>query len=158
MHYREANISDSETVAKLLAKPETQDFWISRVQGYFKKEHHPQKALLPRVVYVAIENEVVGGLIAGHLTERFGCQGELQWISVAPKFRNAGVASSLLIKLAEWFVSHNAFYICVDVGSEVGRNFYLKHGAENLNEHWMIWKDIRMLVGNTDTTGKKHGA
>ena len=26
------------------------------------------------------------------------------------------------------------------------QNFYRKHGAENLNEHWLFWKDISVAA------------
>jgi GNAT superfamily N-acetyltransferase len=88
------------------------------------------------------------GFIAGHLTERFGCDGELQWINVIAKFRKAGIATKLLHLLAKWFVKRNAFYICVDPGNEQSRKFYAGQGAENLNKHWMAWKDINIVLEN----------
>ncbi|MGH7752666.1 MAG: GNAT family N-acetyltransferase [Gemmatimonadales bacterium] len=33
------------------------------------------------------------GYVAGHLTRRFDCEGELQWIYVVPDRRRSGVAS-----------------------------------------------------------------
>lgn len=153
MYYREAKLNDNVGIAKLLSTPETEDFWINRVTRYFNKEHHPQQALLPRVIFIANDGQTLVGVIAGHLTKRFGCQGELQWINVTDQYRRKRIASELLIRLAKWFVSQNALSICVDVGSEVGRSFYLKHGAQQLNEHWMIWKDIRVVLENA-TSGK----
>ena len=81
---------------------------------------------------------------------RFGCDGELQWINVGLEYRGLGISSKLLQQLAEWFISQKAFYICVDCapGNTIGQRFYKRHAAENLNEHWLIWKDISVLFGD----------
>jgi hypothetical protein len=34
----------------------------------------------PRVAFVCVEPKRIVGLITGHLTRRFGCHGELEWI------------------------------------------------------------------------------
>lgn len=51
----------------------------ARMRLYLLGEHHPQKALASRVAYVAEAAGAIVGFIAGHLTARFGCEGELQW-------------------------------------------------------------------------------
>ena len=58
-----------------------------RMAAYFDGEHHPQQALPSRVGYVALVPEGVIGYIAGHLTTRHGCDGEVQYLFVAPEFR-----------------------------------------------------------------------
>jgi GNAT superfamily N-acetyltransferase len=146
IQYREVIRADLPFIARILADWQTEEYWNRRVSGYYYKELHPQRALLPRIMYVAISSGSIIGISAGHLTERFGCDGELQWINVIPEFRKAGIATQLLQLLATWFVNQNATYICVDPGSEQSRNFYSRHGAERLNEHWMIWKDISILL------------
>src|SRR5215212_5581055 len=146
--YKEADKTDLPAIARLLSNPETEEFWNVRVLGYYNREHHPQKALSPRIIFVATVSDAVVGVISGHLTTRFGCDGELQWINVLPAYRKTGIAYRLLHLLAEWFVNQKAYYICVDVGSEEGRNFYTRNSAENLNEHWMVWKNIGDLLNN----------
>jgi GNAT superfamily N-acetyltransferase len=113
-----------------------QDIWIA---------HHPQQALMPRIIYVAIENETIVGFIAGHLTKRYECDGELEWIDVISKYRRNEIASELVRLLAKWFIEQNAFKICIDPGNITARQFYGKNGAEPLNEHWMVWKDINVV-------------
>jgi len=110
-------------------------------------EIHPQKALKPRVTYVAIEDGLVVGFIAGHLTQRHKCEGELEWINVVAEKRGSGIASELLRRLAEWFVEEKALKICVDVqpANTVARRFYREHGAEDLKPHWMVWNDVRIV-------------
>jgi ribosomal protein S18 acetylase RimI-like enzyme len=87
--------------------------------------------------------------IAGHLTRRYACDGELQWIYVIPKRRGSGIASELLRLLAAWFAEQKASRICVDVdpANTTARRFYTRRGAANLNEHWLVWHDINVVLG-----------
>ncbi|HKW32378.1 MAG TPA: GNAT family N-acetyltransferase [Candidatus Acidoferrum sp.] len=126
----------------------SEEYWITRITGYMNRELHPQKALMPRVVYVASENDSAIGFVAGHLTHRYECDGELEWINVIHERRGDGLASELLRLLAAWFGDQNAARICVDVDPEnsIARQFYARHGAERLNEHWMVWNDIRTVL------------
>jgi GNAT superfamily N-acetyltransferase len=121
-------------------------YWDRRIRGYLDCTSNPTDALNTRIIYVAMIGGVVVGFIAGHLTSRFGCQGELQWINVIPDWQEKGIASQLIKKLAQWFVANNAFKVCIDAGSEEVRQFYSKNGATMLNNHWMYWEDIRTSV------------
>jgi GNAT superfamily N-acetyltransferase len=114
---------------------------------YLAGEHHPQQALLPRQMWMAIEGESPIGYVAGHLTRRFGCDGELQWIYVIPERRRTHVATELVRLLARWFLDQGARRICVDVGGEEARWFYERHGAVPLKPHWMMWNDIGEVLG-----------
>ena len=51
----------------------TQPYWAARIGGYFNGEHSPQQAVAERVAFVALDRDVVVGLVAGHRTKRFGC-------------------------------------------------------------------------------------
>lgn len=110
--------------------------------------HRPQQALASRIMCVATENEKIIGLIAGHLTRRLDCEGELEWIDVDTSYRRKGIASELVRVLAKWFEEQGAYKICVDPGNESARKFYAANGAENLNTHWMYWKDMSILLKN----------
>lgn len=116
-----------------------------RMTAYMQGTHHPREALAPRVVLVGLADDRVVGYIAGHLTRRHDCAGELQYLFVAPHHRRAGVAAALLARLSEWFTSQGAHRICVNVAPEnaPARAFYAKHGADELNAHWYVWKDVR---------------
>lgn len=143
--YRQAQDSDIPQMAEIRAGDwGTEEYWRERIAQYLDFRLHPRESLQPRVAFVGLEGKHVVGLIAGHLTRRFGCDGELEWISVRPECRNRGVAAKLLSFLAEWFVANNARRICVDVepSNEVARRFYARHGAEDLKPHWMVWRDI----------------
>jgi ribosomal protein S18 acetylase RimI-like enzyme len=130
-----------------------EELWRVRISRYLNYEHRPRQALVPRVIYVAVDTDAVVGFIAGHLTRRHGCEGELQWINVIPERRGSGVASELLRLLAAWFVAQNASRICVDVEPEntAARRFYLRHGAEDLNPSWLVWNDIRVVLAEPNS-------
>lgn len=156
--YRQAEPADIPAMARLRAqRASREEYWTDRITRYFEHEHNPQMALPPRVGFVAVEGETVIGLITGHLSRRYSCDGEVQWIHVAPEHRRTGVASELLRLLARWFVAQNAFKICVDVdpSNTVGLRFYTKHNAQVLNPHWMIWNDIRVVADPSVMAGAK---
>ena len=140
IHYRKADLADVPQLVRL--PQESEAGGDPRMLQYLAGEHHPQQALLPRGMWMAAEGESPIGYIAGHLTRRFGCDGELQWIYVVPEHRRTQVASNLLRLLAGWFVEHGVRRVCVDVGDENARPFYTSHGAVELSKHWMVWNDI----------------
>ena len=115
---------------------------------YLLGEHHPQQALAPRGIWLADLAETPIGYVAGHLTRRFSCEGELQWLYVVPDHRRCGVASQLLTLLAQWFVEQGARRVCVDVGDDAARPFYRRCGATDLSRHWMVWPDIATVLSS----------
>jgi ribosomal protein S18 acetylase RimI-like enzyme len=148
---RIARQSDVPAMARLrAANLPSEEAWTLRIASYLAKEHHPRHALVPRVAYVALLCDNVVGYIAGHLTRRYQCDGELQWINVTPQQRGQGVAAELLRRLAKWFARHKASRICVDVdpANTPARRFYAKHGAQTLNAHWLVWPDIKAALKN----------
>jgi GNAT superfamily N-acetyltransferase len=150
--YRQAGPSDIPALARIRAISwSTEDYWRERIAGYLNCIVHPRDALEPRVIYVAETEAEVVGLIAGHLTRRLGCEGELEWIDVIPDQRRKRIASHMVRLLAEWFVQHGASRICVDPGNGPARTFYRTLAAQDLNAHWMFWPDIRLLVTNAET-------
>ncbi len=147
--YRYADKFDVAAIAKLRAATwGTEDYWVPRISGYMAGTHNPQKALKPRVVYIATEDRNFAGFIAGHLTQRYECEGELEWIDVDSDYKRNGVASQLLCLLAGWFVTQKASRVCVNAAPDntAAVNFYKKHGAKNLNEYWLVWEDINVVV------------
>lgn len=151
VNYRAANKSDVIAMARLRAEEwGTERYWCDRMNGYLGGVSNPRASLEPRIIYVAEKGNTLVGFIAGHLTGRFQCQGELQWINVEPEHRGTGVASELLRMLASWFVEQEAMRICVDVEPDntTAQQFYRRHGAKNLNEHWLVWDDISTVLAN----------
>ena len=146
MQYRLATLDDIPAMAAIRARDwGNEEYWRTRIEQYLGGEPRPHQSLAERVCYVCVDGEQVVGLIAGHLTQRFGCDGELQWVSVGVEYRGRGVASKLFEKLAAWFTENQAFKICVDVEptNEAARHFYARHGAVVMKPHWMVWNDIR---------------
>src|SRR5258708_14658169 len=126
----------------------TAAYWEPRVENYLFGNHSPQQALPQRTAFVVEEDTVVVGFVAGHLTRRYQCDGELEWINVAPDHRGRGIAGSLLVAMANWFKQQKARRVCVDVLPEntLARRLYSAHGAVPLNPHWMVWEDITRMA------------
>lgn len=142
--YRQASLADVPAITRSRASDVEWGPADPRTAAYLEGKHHPQKALLPRAIFVALQDSSVLGYIGGHLTERYKCDGELQYLWVAQDQRRAGVASDLLRLLADWFSEQQASRICVDVlpDNARARAFYARHGAVELNPHWLVWNDI----------------
>lgn len=119
-----------------------------RMAAYFERQHHPQKALVPRAGFVALDTDAVVGYIAGHLTRRFGYDGEVQYLYVPPEYRRHGIATALLRLMAAWFRDQNAMRVCVNVNvdSPPAAPFYLSQGASVLSDYWYAWEDITTLT------------
>jgi ribosomal protein S18 acetylase RimI-like enzyme len=147
MLYRKARPNDYSAMARIRASDRGEiAYWENRISEYLEGRLHPQKALAPRIAYVA-EEETIIGFVAGHLSHRFDCEGELQWINVAATGRRAGIASELLRSIAHWFGECGVRRVCVDVAvsNKVARSFYIRHGAESLNDHWLVWPNIQSV-------------
>src|SRR5205814_226710 len=116
----------------------------NRMAAYLAGSHHPNQAKRPRSAYIAVSGEAVVGYIAGHLTRRFDCDAEVQYLFVAPAHRRHRVATALLRLLSMWFVEQGAARVCVNVDphSVQAVPFYSAMGAAPMNEHWYIWNDI----------------
>lgn len=121
--------------------------WTHRIAGYLSCEYSPQQALPERAVFVAIDEDELVGFVAAHRTRRLNCDCELQWINVAEERRGQGIADQLMTRILEWFHHQAAKRICVNVAPEntAARRVYARHGAQPLNEHWMIWDDASPL-------------
>lgn len=81
VQYREADPSDIRAMARIRSEGEEGGASEERMARYLAREHHPQHALLPRVIYVAWEGNALVGYVAGHLTRHYACDSELQWIA-----------------------------------------------------------------------------
>ncbi|MFG0256663.1 MAG: GNAT family N-acetyltransferase [Phycisphaerales bacterium JB043] len=127
------------------------EYFLPRASGYIKGEYHPSHALQERAVYVAYHQTNIIGFIAGHRTTRMECTGELQWLFVLPEWQRRGIAAQLLAHLSDWFASMQATRVIVD--SPPGnptRAFYIKHGAQALDEHWLHWPNITSITQSAD--------
>jgi len=146
--YRSAEPGDIAAMARIRASEWGEPhYWEYRIAGYLAGQLNPGQARAPRTCFVAVDESTVIGFAAGHLTTRYSCDGELQWINVINDSRKSGVGSELLRLMASWFVEHEAFRICVDVepNNAIARAFYTRHGAAQLNKHWLVWTNINTI-------------
>src|SRR5206468_3809756 len=97
-------------------------------------------------LWLAHDDAALVGYIVGHLTRRYDCDGELQWIYVVAELRRTQVAAELLQHLAQWFIEHGAKRVCVNAGDGRARSFYTRSGAVALNDDWMVWENIGTVL------------
>ncbi len=143
---RAATDADVPAMAAIrAAESESLAYWQERINGYLQGTHNPQQSLPERECWVAVRQGHVVGFVAGHRSRRFECEGELEWINVAPEFRGQGVGKQLMNVMLSWFRQRNMNRICVNVTSEnnVARRLYAKCGAVPLKTGWMEWRDLR---------------
>jgi GNAT superfamily N-acetyltransferase len=139
----------TEVDVPAMAELREQNAWegggsAERMGLYLIGDHHPQHARAPRIAFVAEDGNQLTGFIAGHLTTRFDCDGELQWLLVAPVARGGPTATQLWEHLRDWLVAQGARRVCVNVepGNLRARRFYARMGARDMSSHWMIWSDV----------------
>ena len=145
VQFREATSADVAAMVRCHLSDPVNPSADSRMAAYFEGEHHPQKALLARVGYVALVNQEIIGYIAGHRTTRHGCAGEVQYLFVATSQRRRGIATALIRLLANWFSEQGARQVCVGVADDSpkeARPFYESVGAIPFKRHWYAWEDI----------------
>lgn len=116
--------------------------WILYTRG----EQNPQKAFPPRIVYKAVCGSQTGGFAAGHHTERFGMDGELQSIYVVPEHQGQGLGTRLVMEIARWLHARGAAGICVNAKDE-SAGFYTKPGARRYRPGWLVWDDMPRRLG-----------
>lgn len=151
IRYRRADPADVPSLSLLPSRGEPGEGADPRMQRYLLGEHHPQQALAPRGMWMALDGDAPVGYIAGHLTRRFDCDGELQYLYVLPANRGGKVAAGLLRELARWFVDQGARRVCVDPGNDRARRFYARQGAVPLGMHWMVWEDVGLVLSGASS-------
>jgi GNAT superfamily N-acetyltransferase len=143
--------TDIADIAAIRAqRPLAEPFWADRIARYFRGEHSPQQALSVRAGFVAMNCAELVGFVAGHLTQRFGCQGELQWIDVVEHARKQGIGYQLIARIGDWFVEQSPTRVCVNVdpNNTPACRLYANCGPQPFNEYWMIWHDARVMAAN----------
>ena len=155
IEYRVAGIEDVFDIARLTSDTMLEcglgsaafDLLLTRWEGYVRGVRHPQHALQPCVLFAAFCDREMAGYIAGHFSERYSSDGELQSVYVRKSYHKRGIGTALLERLAGWFVAHNRRSVCVGIDpNNPYKRFYEKHGARYLNEHWLIWDDIGAVL------------
>jgi GNAT superfamily N-acetyltransferase len=117
--------------------------WQTYFDGISPQTSKPERKILKAVDE---ENKIVG-YIAAHLTTRFNIHAEIQSFYILKEKQQQGVGTLLLKEIIQWLISLNAKTLCVGIKPENKyKAFYLKHGGQYLNEHWIIWKDIHTIL------------
>ena len=152
--YREVTSADVAAMAGCRRGDAEAGAADERMAAYFDGLHHPQQALLPRIGYAAFAGDALVGYIAGHLTRRYGYDGEVQYLYVAPEHRRQGIASALLCLLVGWFQRQGVTRVCVNANpdSPAAVPFYTSQGAVALNRYWYVWDDTHrpVRIGGSD--------
>ena len=119
---------------------------INRWKTYFKGQS-PQTSKPDRVTLKAVNNDdKIIGYLSGHLTTRFNLDAEIQSFYILKTEQKKGIGTMLLKEFTKWLEKKNAKSLCVGFKPENKyKSFYLKHGGQYLNEHWIIWNDITKL-------------
>jgi ribosomal protein S18 acetylase RimI-like enzyme len=147
-----AELATVEIESKQQSIPELlEDFEVDyaarehRWRTYFRGES-PQTSKPQRQVFKAVINEKIIGYIAGHLTTRYGKDAEIQSFYVLKEFQRKGIGTTLLAKFVNWFNTLEAQSLCVGIKADNPyKAFYLKHGGQYLNEHWVYWDNCLKL-------------
>jgi ribosomal protein S18 acetylase RimI-like enzyme len=146
--FRQATTDDVPLMVQCHLADPTGSVPDTRIAAYLDGQHHPQKALLERVGFVALAGSKVVGYLAGHLTTRHDCHGEIQYLFVAPEYRRQGIATTLVGLLADWFQEQDARKVCVGVANDSppeAQPFFENIGASPLKKNWYAWKDIGVV-------------
>lgn len=131
IRYRRAEAADVPSLALLPGQGEPGGAADKRMLPYLLGQHHPQQALGPPVMWMALDGELPIGYIAGHLTRRFDCDGELQYLYVLPAHRGGEVRRACFASL---------------------RADSTRHAATELRKHWLVWEDIGAVLGSSSST------
>jgi len=118
---------------------------LQRWHTYFNGSS-PQTSKPERLVLKAEVDEKMVGYIAGHLTNRFEKDAEIQSFYVLKPYQRQGIGRQLFFKFVEWMQQQHAQSLCVGIAEDNPyQAFYLKQGADYLNPHWLYWDDISIL-------------
>lgn len=126
--------------------------WLKYLSG----ASSPKLARRERVAFKACADDKMVGFIAGHLTNRFGKDVEIESFYTLEDDQQTGAWGQLLLHFIEWARGHEAKSLCVGVGPELNeyREFFIKYGATYLNPRWIYWDDMAALAERVENRQK----
>ena len=108
----------------------------------------PASSKPPRIILKAVTDGTIIGYIAGHLTNRYGLDAEIQSFYILKEYQRNGTGKQLLKILVEWLLTQHAKSLCAGINpANKYQAFYLKYGGRYLNEYWIWWNDAEKLLG-----------
>ncbi|HVG28018.1 MAG TPA: GNAT family N-acetyltransferase [Acidobacteriaceae bacterium] len=143
-----ATLNDLPALCRLRAEYQGHPLeWEPRIAAYMIGQLTPAFGLEPRAVFVAVQDNEVVGFIAGHLSRRFNCQGEIYWLNVQADRRGLRIADRLLAALVAWFAGHNARSLCIEVppSNDSARKLLARHNA---HPHDALWLTLSPAAGD----------
>lgn len=122
-------------------------FLRTRWYNYITSGSRAQMAAGDGFTFIAEDDDRPVGYAAYHHTRRHGAQAELQSIYVLKEAQGRGVGTGLLQVIAGRLVDEGSTTMCVGYDPRNPyRRFYVKHGAVEINPHWSMWPDVRVIV------------
>jgi GNAT superfamily N-acetyltransferase len=122
------------------------DIRLYRWETYFNGTS-PASSKPPRVIYKAVTGGTIIGYIAGHLTNRYGLDAEIQSFFITKEYQRNGTGKQLLKMFLEWLLIQRVKSLCAGINPvNKYQAFYLKYGGKYLNEHWIWWEDVEELL------------
>ena len=122
------------------------DVRLYRWETYFNGTS-PASSKPGRIILKAVTDDAIIGCIAGHLTNRYGLDAEIQSFYILKEYQRNGTGKQLLKKLVEWLLTQHAKSLCVGIKpANKYKAFYLKYRGKYLNGHWIYWDDMEALV------------
>ena len=157
---RAATADDAETIiaiyrdSKLASLPELVEsydhdvaFLTNRWRSYIVEGSRAQMSKGDGFVFIAYSEQKPVGYAAHHHTARHNADTELQSLYVLREAQGKGVGTALLQLIADRLILEGSKTMCVGYDPRNPyRRFYLKHGAVEINPHWAVWKDVRVLL------------
>ena len=127
----------------------------SRWQTYFKGQSPPTSKPERLMLKAVTKDNKIIGYLAGHLTTRYNMDAEIQSLYVLKQEQKKDVGTKLLAEFIKWLMNLDAKILCVGIKPENKyKAFYLKHGGQYINEHWIFWQDIGLLLKKINNTKK----
>jgi ribosomal protein S18 acetylase RimI-like enzyme len=122
-------------------------FWTARWRSYILDGSKAQLASGDSTTFIVEQDSRPVAFAAYHHTRRHGTDAELQSIYVLPDAQRRGIGSALLRLIAERLVADGSASMCVGYSPENPyKQFYLKHGAVELDPHWAVWRNLPELA------------
>ena len=153
---RDATPDDAALIARLLIQAKEEsipelidnhdrdfDFWSERWRKYLAEGSTAQQALRDGFAILALINDQPVGFAGYHHTRRHNCDAELESIYVLLEYQRCGAGTKLFAEVMRRLRADGATSVCVGYAPQNPyKQFYLKHGAVEIDPHWAVWRTL----------------